>query len=1068
MSSRLDRQTTLGKLSPPRLGRVIGRDRLFTEIEQHSAVPGLWIAGPPGIGKTTLVATYLDAHSLPCLWLQLDAADVDPANFVHFLRVAAKRLAPRRRLRVLMPSADDLRDVPGFIRRCFRGLALTLDRPWVLVLDNVQELGHAPLLHAGIAAALAELPEHTHLIALSRDPPGAEYARAIACQHLVLIEATALRFTDDETRQLVHLHDRNWPAAALRQATDGWAAAMILWLAARSDLGADEAILSNTARDRLFAFFAGEVLERMAPSDAASLMRIAFLPSATAAMAVTISGDAHAGELLADLARRSLFTDRRDSTSPSHVQAYIFHALFGEFLRARAAETLDAEALRALRLKAAGILAAHGRPDAAIAQFIEASAWDEALDLIVAEAERFVAQGRGAMVRDWILAVPKDSRTSPYIWYWLGYCELAVNPADALRHIERAYQGFVAANDVLGAFYSAAAAADAIIFVGASLNALEPWMRVLKEHAPAYLVERNDDTDLRVLPGLLAAFVHRETAHPLTAPLADRAERMLEQPLGASQRILLGTLAYYLLWTGQMLRLERIIIKIDRMCTDVDAAPATLLRWYSIEVLIRSLLGHVDEALLHAGRALTLTTQSPAPMRVKAHLAMVLAAIAARDAELARRHLAEASGLIDPNNAIDATTYEFQRGLLMLLDGDWRSAATLMRSAVASGQASGWPLREHIALLGHALAATQLGAFDEAEAALQAVLCHRFYTVCRWHHWLAALTEANLADHRGDQARCLSALTRALAVGQEYGFDFGPLLYCCGDVMPRLASRALAHDIAPAFVRRIVQRYALPAPPDAGEHWPWLIRIRTLGSFSIELDGVPAAAARKESRKPLDLLKLVIALGGEAVPVARLCAALWPEAEGDAARNSFDNTLHRLRKLLGGDRHVPLRSGGLGLDSATCWTDLAALESSFAAVDKLAPGADAEQILALAERTLALWRGEFLAGEDDLPDVLAARTRIQAKFTRQLGALGVRLETIGQHEAAAHIYQRVVEQQPLAEDIYRRLITCLLALGQRGEAYEVYRRCRQQLSVLLGIAPSPETEALVASLRNVQ
>ncbi|MEO8409210.1 MAG: BTAD domain-containing putative transcriptional regulator, partial [Propionivibrio sp.] len=933
--------------------------------------------------------------------------------------------------------------------------------------DNVQELGQAPLLHAGIAAALAELPEHARLIAISRDPPGAEYARALANQQLALIEASSLRFNEDETRELVHLHDRNWPAAALRQATDGWAAAMILWLAARNDLAADDTMLGGTARDRLFAFFAGEVMAKMTSSDATSLTHIAFLPSATAAMAVAISGNTRAGELLADLARRSLFTDRRDSTSPGHAPVYTFHALFGEFLRARAADVLGAGELRTLRFNAAEMLAAHGRADIAIARLIEASAWDEALNLIVAQAERFVAQGRSAMVRDWILALPEDSRTNPYAWYWLGYCELAINPADALRHIERAHREFLATGDVLGTFYSAAAAADAVIFLGASLEALGPWMPVLKEHASAYLAQRTSDTDLRVLPGLLAAFVHRETAHPLTLALADLAERMLDQPLGASQRILLGTLAYYLLWTGQVLRLEHIIIKIDRLCTDLDAAPATLLRWYTVGVLIRSLLGRVDEALLHAGRALTLTAQSPAPMRVKAHLSMVLAAIAARDAELARRHLAETSGLIDPNNAIDATTYEFQRGMLMLLDGDWGSAATLMRSAVASGRASGWPLREHIALLGHALAATQVGALDDAEAALEAALRHHFYTVCRWHHWLAALIEASLADRQGDRARCLSALARAFAVGRESGFDFGPLLYCCGEVMSRLASLALAHDIDSAFALRIIRRHALPAPPGAGERWPWLIRIRTLGGFSIERDGAPAAAARKESRKPLDLLKLVIALGGEAVPTARLCAALWPEAQGDAARNSFDNTLHRLRKLLGGDRHVPLRAGGLGLDAATCWTDLAAIETCFAAVGELAPGADAEQVEALAERTLALWRGEFLAGEDDLPDVLAARTRIQAKFTRQMSALGVRLEAIGQHAAAVLIYQRVVEQQPLAEDIYRRLITCLLALEQRGEAYEVYRRCRQQLSLLLGIPPAPETEALVASLRNL-
>jgi two-component SAPR family response regulator len=121
----------------------------------------------------------------------------------------------------------------------------------------------------------------------------------------------------------------------------------------------------------------------------------------------------------------------------------------------------------------------------------------------------------------------------------------------------------------------------------------------------------------------------------------------------------------------------------------------------------------------------------------------------------------------------------------------------------------------------------------------------------------------------------------------------------------------------------------------------------------------------------------------------------------------------------------------------------------------------------MAERLLGLYQGEFLAGDEDLPDVLVARERIQARFTRQMGALGARLQEQGSLAEAAKVYQRVVEQQPLAEDIYRRLIGCLVAMGQPAEAYEVYRRCRQQLSVVLGIRPSPQTEALVAQFRNL-
>jgi LuxR family transcriptional regulator, maltose regulon positive regulatory protein len=121
----------------------------------------------------------------------------------------------------------------------------------------------------------------------------------------------------------------------------------------------------------------------------------------------------------------------------------------------------------------------------------------------------------------------------------------------------------------------------------------------------------------------------------------------------------------------------------------------------------------------------------------------------------------------------------------------------------------------------------------------------------------------------------------------------------------------------------------------------------------------------------------------------------------------------------------------------------------------------------LADRALTLYQGDFLAGEDGLPDVQRARERIRSRWTRQMGDAAAHLQATGKLAEAALIYQRVIEQQPLAEDIYRRWIRCLIAAGQPAEAYEAYRRCRQQLSVVLGLKPAPETEALVAGLRNL-
>ena len=187
-SARATRQTPPGKLRKPRLGLVFDRERLFTELDGCATAPGTWIAGPPGMGKTTLVATYAAARDMLCIWLQLDAGDADPATFVHFLLAAAQQQTMRRPLRLPPPSADDLRDFPATLSRLFRRLVAVLGPAWMLVLDNSQELGSGSVVNAGLAAALKELPDGVRVVFISRVSPPDAYIRAVAGQQLRLID----------------------------------------------------------------------------------------------------------------------------------------------------------------------------------------------------------------------------------------------------------------------------------------------------------------------------------------------------------------------------------------------------------------------------------------------------------------------------------------------------------------------------------------------------------------------------------------------------------------------------------------------------------------------------------------------------------------------------------------------------------------------------------------------------------------------------------------------------------------------------------------------------------------
>ena len=93
------RKASLAKLSRPRLFGVIQRERLFALLDENRGRLLVWLSGPPGAGKTTLVATYLESRELTSLWYQVDPGDADPASFFHYLTVAARTLGGARRFR---------------------------------------------------------------------------------------------------------------------------------------------------------------------------------------------------------------------------------------------------------------------------------------------------------------------------------------------------------------------------------------------------------------------------------------------------------------------------------------------------------------------------------------------------------------------------------------------------------------------------------------------------------------------------------------------------------------------------------------------------------------------------------------------------------------------------------------------------------------------------------------------------------------------------------------------------------------------------------------------------------
>jgi tetratricopeptide (TPR) repeat protein len=229
------------------------------------------------------------------------------------------------------------------------------------------------------------------------------------------------------------------------------------------------------------------------------------------------------------------------------------------------------------------------------------------------------------------------------------------------------------------------------------------------------------------------------------------------------------------------------------------------------------------------------------------------------------------------------------------------------------------------------------------------------------------LAEALFALDQGEESPALTLLREALGLGREGGY-LNTFIYQ-SSTMVRLCEKALEAGIEVEYVQNLIRkRHLTPEkPPLHLENWPWPIKIVTLGRFELIKDGQPVQFYRKTQQKPLALLKALIGLGGRGVREDQISDALWPDADGDIAHESFKITLHRLRKLIGYEKALTLHEGRLTLDDRFCWVDVWAYEHLLRGADACWKEGQMNRSVQFIEKAIELYKGSFLGHEIEQP-----------------------------------------------------------------------------------------------------
>jgi LuxR family transcriptional regulator, maltose regulon positive regulatory protein len=1044
------KRASIAKISTPRLFGVVARERLFVRLDENRGRPVIWIEGPPGAGKTTLVASYLEARSIPTLWYQVDPGDADPANLFHYIAIAAASLLGIDTLALPRLVPEHLSDLPAFGRTFFRELFAHLPSGAVVVLDNYQEVSATASLQEILLAIAGEVPPDSSIIGVSRIEPPGSFARLAGSGSLFSLRWDTLRLTLEETRAMSAARDirDDWLVRALHLQSEGWAAGITLMLERLGQVGADAGTLPTDTRESVFDYFASLLFDQAPAELRHALLSVAFMPHMTASMAETLSGRAEAGRLLDDLCRRHLFTDRRPGPEP----VYQFHALFRDFLQRRAAESmLPSEVERAIA-RSAQLLEDHGDIELAMNLRLVAQDWDEAERMISREATDLLKSGRWQTLERWIQDLPPDRREfSPRLLYWLGMAQVPIEPARGLATLVRAREEFRGSSDRAGRTLCLAALLNVGQLGHVAVPVADEWLGDLLAE-----VERSDltlpqEAELPVWSAIVAALFYWRPWHALAQEARQRVQRLLvlesdpTAALAAASTALVSDTT-----TGNLEAADQIVSLVEPLARRPEASPSAGAWFFYGAAYLRFVQTRYEESLSYFDAACNAASASGLQESLSdITLYRLMVEFRVSGWAVANATLRAIEALPLPRRPMSLALLRIYQARRAHFHDRWGEAADLAKSGKDAINRVAAPQFLMSFGLFNAEVLIGAGCLEDARPLLarSREIVQRSPALDCWHA-AVVFCGAFLARAESRHDVCLTMLREALRLARvgnrKYYLRY---LECC---MPPLFCLALEEGIEVDLVQRLIGMFRLKAPADAHDHWPRPVRIQTLGRFEIRIKEEALEFSRKVPKKTLALLKALIAHGAEVVPEQWLCDALWGDEEADSARLVLGVTVLRLRKLLGYDDAIGQQGGKVWLDRRLCWVDAWRFEAL--------SGNPFDRVV--LRNGLNLYAGAFLAEDEAEAWSVPMRERLRGKFIHALATCGQALEADGHADEAIRLYLLGIDADVIVEAFHRGLMRCYRCTGRMTEAVSAYRRLRKTMSVVLGVSPSAESEAL--------
>lgn len=1051
---------------------LLPRPHLVDWLENQIDRRLILISAPPGYGKTTVLADFLNASNRPFAWYQLDANDSDPTVFLTYLIEALRRMkdAPASVTNAIGQTAQSLLDNTDASISPQRVLTVLvnelieqLQELWLLVLEDYHYVTN-PVVHQMVDFLLENAPSGMRLVISTRVDPPIAMARLRARGLLAELRSSSLRFRNDEIATWM---EKNIPGISsenlslLNEKTEGWAAALQIMrpsLSGRDAKSANEIISGLSGSQQfVFEYLADEVFRRLPDDTREFLLRTSILSQMDAAACNAVTGMQGSQSMLQRLEKQNLFLSSLDPNR----RWYRYHFLFRDFLTSR----LQREGTgywKSLEQVAGAHYEEQGELEAAYTHYLAAQDHPSAARVILVFAADFVERGRVEVLHRYLNALPVEAiRSNPELLLQHGNAHWRLGQAGlAIASFEDAHSAFSKMGNSGGVCRALTRLAE--------VNRAQGHYRQAQRLAGEALSYAQEDDHTARAEALMA--LAKSTGF-LAGMDQGRslAEQAVEESRKASDQLSPLARANYLQSLGQI-------------C------------WWH---------GDPQATVRYCQEALQLAPEGLSPIAAQAYVSMTTPFLYWRELDKALQFAEQGLEIAQTLHLKELLPSAYTAlGNVLTRMGETARAETCLRQAMDIGQQLGLASYEQMMATGFlAYNLCDQGRVDEARQLTEGVLWS--YTgnpdtyeayVCR-----SVLADVALESNQLEKAETLYAELVEVGERRQFRIPLAMVYFGLGYVQlvtgrreTGLAyARKALHLIEAAKVFQLFLdqgsrgRVVSQALIETGEKSPFLervlenlpkersdarvsiideraINVECLGAFRIRVGGEVVSQERWVSAKARDLLAYFITFRGERIPAERVFDAIW--GEKGSSRTAFHTALSRLRNALrhgeNSLRFILVETGEYWLDSAHFRIDVDEFNN---AVLNARSSTDAQAAVTWYERAVDLYKGEYLQNLY-YEWVFAERRSLARNYLGSLQELIGYYASSPEPRPALRYFEMALQIDNLNEDLYCHAMRAYAAMGDRTNLVNLYNELKELIRLELDSQPLSRTTNLFNQL----